>query len=101
MELLQVDTVADAITKIKDASRGVLPRVTVKPLAQALGTTLAEAAAAPEDVPGFDRSTVDGYAVLADDTAGAGESLPCFLKIVGEVEMGKPAPCSIRHGECA
>ncbi len=101
MELLQVDTVADAITKIKDASRGVLPRVTVKPLAQALGTTLAEAAAAPEDVPGFDRSTVDGYAVLADDTAGVGESLPCFLKIVGEVEMGKPAPCSIRHGECA
>lgn len=101
MELLQVDTVADAITKIKDASRGVLPRVTVKPLAQALGATLAEAAAAPEDVPGFDRSTVDGYAVLADDTAGAGESLPCFLKIVGEVEMGKPAPCSIRHGECA
>lgn len=101
MELLQVDTVADAITKIKDASRGVLPRVTVKSLAQALGATLAEAAAAPEDVPGFDRSTVDGYAVLADDTAGAGESLPCFLKIVGEVEMGKPAPCSIRHGECA
>ena len=101
MELLQVDTVADAITKIKDASRGVLPRGTVKPLAQALGATLAEAAAAPEDVPGFDRSTVDGYAVLADDTAGAGESLPCFLKIVGEVEMGKPAPCSIRHGECA
>lgn len=101
MELLQVDTVADAITKIKDASRGVLPRVAVKPLAEALGAVLAEAAAAPEDVPGFDRSTVDGYAVLADDTAGAGESLPCFLKIVGEVEMGKPAICSIRHGECA
>ncbi|MBR0179597.1 MAG: molybdopterin molybdotransferase MoeA, partial [Firmicutes bacterium] len=101
MELLQVDTVSDAITKIKESSRGVLPRVTVKPLSEALGATLAEAAAAPEDVPGFDRSTVDGYAVLADDTAGAGESLPCFLKIVGEVEMGKPAPCSIRHGECA
>lgn len=101
MELLQVDTVSDAITKIKESSRGVLPRVTVKPLSEALGATLAEAAAAPEDVPGFDRSTVDGYAVLADDTAGAGESLPCFLKIVGEVEMGKTAPCSIRHGECA
>ena len=101
MELLQVDTVSDAISKIKEASRGVLPRVTVKPLTEALGATLAEAAAAPEDVPGFDRSTVDGYAVLADDTAGAGESLPCFLKIVGEVEMGKTAPCSIRHGECA
>ena len=101
MELLQVDTVSDAITKIKESSRGVLPRVTVKPLSEALGATLAEAAAAPEDVPGFDRSTVDGYAVLADDTAGAGESLPCFLKIVGEVEMGKTAPCAIRHGECA
>ena len=35
MELLQVDTVADAITKIKDASRGVLPRVTVKQIGRA------------------------------------------------------------------
>ena len=100
MELLQVDTVTEAIEKIKSASSGVLPRIAEKPLSEVLDAVLAEAAAAKEDVPGFDRSTVDGYAVLADDTAGAGESLPSFLKLVGEVEMGKPAPCAIRHGEC-
>lgn len=101
MELLQVDTVAQAIEKIKDASRKSLPRVTEKLLDQALDTVLAQPVVAPEDVPGFDRSTVDGYAVRSDDTAGAGESLPSFLKVVGEVEMGRPAPCSIRPGECA
>ena len=101
MELLRVDTVTDAINKIREASRGTLPRAVERPLSEVLGAVLAEEAAAPEDVPGFDRSTVDGYAVLAEDTAGAGESLPCFLKLVGEVEMGREASCSIRHGECA
>ena len=32
-----------------------------------------------ENVPGFDRSTVDGYAVRAQDTFGASEGLPAFL----------------------
>lgn len=100
MELLQVDTVDEAVGKILEVSRGLLPRTGLRPLSEALDAVLAEDAAAPEDVPGFDRSTVDGYAVLADDTAGAGESLPCFLKLKGAVEMGKPAPCAIGHGEC-
>lgn len=47
---------------------------------------------ASEDIPGFDRSTVDGYAVRAADTFGAGETLPALLAMSGEVEMGKPAP---------
>ena len=42
-------------------------------LSQALGRVLARAAIADIDVPGFDRSSVDGFAVRADDTAGASE----------------------------
>ena len=53
------------------------------------------------DIPGFNRSTVDGYAVVAADTAGAGEAIPVFLKQAGTVSMGKQADFSIRSGECA
>lgn len=47
---------------------------------------------ASEDVPGFNRSTVDGYAVRAADTFGASETLPAMLQLAGEVKMGEPAP---------
>jgi molybdopterin molybdotransferase len=42
----------------------------------------------PQDLPEYQRSTVDGYAVRAADTFGASEGLPAFLKVAGEVKMG-------------
>ncbi len=59
--------------------------------AEAYDRTLREAIAAPHPLPPFDRSTVDGFALRAKDTFGASPSLPAYLKVVGEVEMGKPA----------
>ncbi len=53
----------------------------VVPLAAALGRVLARDVAAPVDVPGFDRSNVDGYAVRAADTFGAQEERPRRLRI--------------------
>ena len=53
------------------------------------------------DIPGFRRATVDGYALVASDTAAAGESIPVFLRLAGTVIMGEPAGFSIRSGECA
>jgi molybdopterin molybdotransferase len=52
-----------------------------------------------EDVPGFDRSIVDGYAVRAADTFGAAETLPAMLDFSGEVKMGEKAP-SLAGGSC-
>jgi len=43
----------------------------------------------PENLPGFTRSTMDGYAVMAKDTFGASESLPAFLDIIGDIPMGQ------------
>jgi len=57
-------------------------------LAAALGRFLAADFYAPEDLPGFDRSTVDGFAVRAADTFGASEGLPAYLELDGEVPMG-------------
>ncbi len=63
------------------------------------GRCLAEDIISPEDLPGFDRSTVDGYAVVARDTFGAREGLPSVLECKGEILMGQAAP-SITTGQC-
>ncbi|HKI34497.1 MAG TPA: gephyrin-like molybdotransferase Glp, partial [Gemmataceae bacterium] len=54
-------------------------------LADALGRVLAADVAAPLDVPGFDRSNVDGFAVRAEDTFGASEDNPRALRLNAEV----------------
>ena len=59
------------------------------PLSEAFGRVLSRDIMSPEDLPGFLRSTVDGYAIRARDSFGAAESLPAFLEIAGEVKMGE------------
>src|SRR5262249_33254073 len=53
-------------------------------LAEALGRVLAEDVAAPLDVPSFDRSNVDGFAVRAEDTFGASDERPVILRLNDE-----------------
>lgn len=53
------------------------------------------------DIPGFDRSVMDGYAVRSSDTTGAGEAVPAMLKLVGRIVMGGTVEFSISPGECA
>jgi len=55
------------------------------PLPQALGRVLAREVIADVDVPGFDRASVDGFAVRADDTVGASERAPKALALNGEI----------------
>jgi len=49
----------------------------------------AEDVLAAEDVPPFDRSVVDGYAVVAEDTFGSSQLNPAVLEVVGEVSAGE------------
>ncbi len=65
----------------------------------ALGRVTAADIFAPHPLPTFRRSTMDGYAVRAADTYGASESLPAFLRVVGEVMMGRGADISSQIGE--
>lgn len=69
------------------------------PLLESLGRRLASAVIAAEDVPGFDRSTVDGYAVRARDTYGASEGLPSYVDVCGEILMGQRPPGSVGAGQ--
>ena len=54
-----------------------------------------------EDLPGFDRSTMDGYAVNSADTFGATESAPAYLELTGEVTMGYRPGFSLNRGSAA
>ena len=68
-------------------------------LAAASGRVLAEAVPAPEAVPAFPRATMDGYAVRARDTFGAGVGAPQYLEIKGEVPMAAAPAQPVGQGE--
>jgi len=68
-------------------------------LSESYGRILAERVTADLDLPGFSRSTMDGYAVRAASTFGASESNPAFLNVTGEVLMGSVPEMTIHPGE--
>lgn len=68
---------------------------------EAAGRVLAGPILAAADIPGFDRSVKDGYAVVATDTATATESVPVALRCTGRISMGQGDPGSIARGTCA
>lgn len=70
-------------------------------LENALGRVLAEDFVAAADVPGFDRATMDGYAVQAASTFGAGEANPAYLTVVGSVVMGQAPDHHVGAGQAS
>ncbi len=67
----------------------------------ALGRILAEPLFSPHPLPNFERSSMDGYAVIARNTSRASEAFPAVLQCIGEVKMGKPAELVIQDNQCA
>lgn len=76
-------------------------RVVEVPLIDARGRVLAESVESPIDVPGFDRSLMDGYAVRAEDTYGADEREPETLRVVGSVSAGTSPDVTVGEREAA
>ncbi len=68
-------------------------------LGESWDRVLAEDVIAPEDVPSFDRSTRDGYAVRAAGTGGAGQVSPRRFEVVGEVVQGGEPGLSLAPGQ--
>lgn len=71
------------------------------PIEKAYGRITAEDIISPEDLPGFERSTVDGFAVKASDTFGAKESSPAYLTVKGDIPMGAIPDFALSNGETA
>ncbi|WP_224449073.1 molybdopterin biosynthesis protein [Haloprofundus salilacus] len=70
-------------------------------LAEARGRVLADRVDAELDVPGFDRASMDGYAVRAKDTFGADEADPETLELIGAVHAGVEPDVTVEPGTCA
>ena len=84
---------------IEEARAAVLEHVRVLDseevsLDDALGRALADDATAPNDVPPFDASAMDGYAIVAADTAGGSAR----LELIGEAKAGTEAGVTVRSG---
>jgi molybdenum cofactor synthesis domain-containing protein len=70
-------------------------------LLEAYNRVLRENVVSALEIPPFNRSTVDGYAVQAADTFGAEEKQPVKLKLCGVVNVGEPPKISVGKGEAA
>lgn len=70
-------------------------------LDDALNRVVSEDIVASADVPGFDRATMDGFAVQSASTFGASESNPAYLEVVGSVHMGRASDFHVGAGQAA
>src|SRR5688500_16319038 len=90
-------TVAAALAWL-DAQLQPLGAETV-PLRRAAGRVLAGSVVSDVDVPGFDRATMDGYAVIAASTDGAGAYSRLPLSVIGDSMPGRPFEGTVSPGE--
>ncbi|HVQ87498.1 MAG TPA: gephyrin-like molybdotransferase Glp [Actinomycetes bacterium] len=70
-------------------------------LLDAQGCSLSDDVSAPWDLPPFDNSSMDGYAVRAADVAGASEATPVSLPVVGDIPAGHSGALALAPGQTA
>ncbi|MCQ4152759.1 MAG: molybdopterin molybdotransferase MoeA [Archaeoglobi archaeon] len=90
------ERVETALRRIFDNIR-ILGIETVN-LYNCVGRVLAENIFSEFDIPRFDRSAMDGYAVLAEDTFGASDMNPVLIKLIGEVRVGEVPNFDVSSG---
>jgi molybdopterin molybdotransferase len=84
-----------------DAAVTPIARTERVALASAGWRVAAEDVVSPIDVPPFARSALDGYAVVAADTAAATDRAPARLRIVEQIYTGRAPSWTIAAGSCA
>jgi molybdopterin molybdotransferase len=94
-EFFTVKTVSEVLTSFRPSHRTAIETIG---LDAAFGRIPAGDVQAREALPGFDRGSVDGYAVRARDTFGASESIPAYLRVTGTVRMGAAAEDPVDSG---
>lgn len=91
-------TVAQHVSRILDVVQPLAPLQLG--LQDAHGCVLTEDVVAPMALPSFDNSSMDGYAVRADDVAGASPERPVVLPVTGDVAAGPASPLRVQPGVC-
>ena len=97
--MINVISYEDAVKALSRAFGGAIGTISL-PVTECAGFIAAEDVYAPEDVPPFDRSVVDGYAASYRDTSAASPSVPSILILKGESRMGEATGEVLSSGEC-
>ena len=89
-------TVQDALRRVLDCfALGKFEKVS---LTESLGRVLAEPVAASTSLPPFANSSMDGYALRAEDLIGTNEKAPQSLKVIGDISAGNPVEVEVIEG---
>ena len=91
MELLHTDTLEEAREKLWKETREMDMKTRKVKAQETPGRISASDVVSDENIPPFDRSVVDGYAVRARETYGAGEASPVFFRVTGQVRSEEAA----------
>jgi len=92
------------LTSLEDALAKLFSRLTLNDLEEietqdALNRVLGENVISEMNIPPFDRSAMDGYAVIAEDTFGASPKNTKKIKLIGTIEIGETSNLILNHGE--
>ncbi|QQK74744.1 molybdopterin molybdotransferase MoeA [Salicibibacter cibarius] len=90
--------VAEAVQAVMNVGGNEAKKETI-PLANSYRRILAEDLVADHDVPSFDRSPYDGFAIRAADSAGANRNRPIYFRVAGEIGAGEVFPREVQEGE--
>src|SRR5512140_496631 len=100
-EFLRLYPPAEALQTLLRSLPDRVPVPETVETSRALGRVLAEDVRAPNPLPEYPRSTVDGYALQARDSLGTSEALPGYLTLIGEVPMGDSPSFVLKAGTCS
>jgi molybdopterin molybdotransferase len=100
-EFLELIPPSDALNLLIKHLPDPLIRTEMVQTTESLGRVTASPVISPEPLPAFARSTVDGFALQAEDSFGASDSLPAYLSLIGEVPMGKAGEIRLQRGQAA
>ncbi len=97
------EELARPMVPYEDALARVLEQITSLPaslmaLRDARGLAIAESIVAEHDVPGFDNSAMDGYAIVASDTEGASHASPAVLRLIEDLPAGTAPTQTVAPG---
>lgn len=99
MEFFNVVSVDKAKQILSHEFKHIKLETEIVPIKQSLSRYLGNNIVADCNVPEFDRSTVDGYAILVEDSHGASEAVPSVLTLTGQVKMGEFTDKKIKSGQ--
>lgn len=97
-EFLKLTQATEAIQLMEKYFYGGYDRTTIINSIESSGYFCSKDIISNFQLPLFEKSTVDGFAVISTDTFGASDTMPVYLNVVGEVKMGEPPTFSIVSG---